>query len=168
MWLLHFLPEGLISFVVHGLVLLGVVGIIISFFVVNRLLSAVPAFAKYYRVAQAVSIVTLVLGVYLWGGYSMEMAYRERVAELEAKLEQAKQESAKVNTVIETKVVTKTKVIKEKADTLIEYVNREIFRDREIVKEVNNCPVPKEVIDVHNEAAQMNRAIEELRKGAKK
>ena len=55
----------------------------------------------------------------------------------------------------------------EKADTPIEHVDREIFKDREIVKEVNNCPVPQEVIDVHNEAARMNKIIEQQRKGAK-
>ena len=109
----------------------------------------------------------LALGVYFRGGYAVEMAWRERVLELEAKVAQAQEASEKVNTQVETKVVTKTRIIKEKADTMIQYVDREIFKDREVVREVNNCPVPKEVIDVHNEAAQMNRVIEEQRKARK-
>lgn len=161
MWLLHFLPEGLISFIVHGLVFLGVIGVFLSFFVINKILRMMPVAANYYRTAQIVSVVILTLGVYLWGGYSMEMAYRERVAELQAQLEEAKKESGKVNTVIETKVVTQTKVIKQKGETIIQQVDK-------IIPVEKDCAIPKEVIDVHNDAARMNKAIEELRQGAKK
>lgn len=159
MWLIHLLPAGLVSFFVDALLFVGVVGTFLSFFVINKVLRLVPGFAKYYRMAQAASILILTLGVYLWGGYSMEMAYHERVKELEAKLEKAKEDSAKVNTVIEEKIVYRNKIIKEKGETLIERV--------ETIKEAD-CKVPKEVIDVHNEAARMNKAIEELRQGVKK
>jgi hypothetical protein len=117
--------------------------------------------APHVRVAQIVSVVILIAGVYFKGGYSTEMLWREKVREVEAELEKAKQESAKVNTVIETKVVTQTKVVKEKADTLIEYV------DREVIKEIENCRVPAEAVSVHNEAARLNQAVEQQRKGAK-
>lgn len=159
MWLIHLLPEGLVSFIVHGLVFLGVVGVILSFFVLNKLLRLVPAFANYYRLAQFGSVAVLTLGVYLWGGYSMEMVYQERVKELQAKLEEAKRESGKVNTVIETKVVTKTKIIKQAGETIIQRVDN-------VIPVEKDCAVPKEAIDVHNDAARMNKAIEELRRGA--
>lgn len=161
MWLIHLLPAGFVEFVVHSLLALGVIGCVLSFFVINRVLRMFPQFAGYYKIAQIASVAVLTLGVYLWGGYSMEMAYQERVKELEAKLEEAKQQSAKVNTVIETKVVTKTKVIKEKGETIVQQVDK-------IIPVEKDCAVPKEAIDVHNEAARMNKAIEELRKGAKK
>ena len=161
MWLLHYFPEWLFSFIVYGLVTVGIIGTFLSFVVLNRLLFLVPRFANYYRLAQIVSLVVLTLGVYLWGGYSMEMAYREKVAELQQKLDQAQQESNKVNTVVEIKVVTKTKIIKEKGDTIVQQVDR-------LVPVEKDCPIPKEAIDVHNEAARMNKAIEELRQGAKK
>lgn len=161
MWLIHLLPEGFVSFIVHGLVFLGTIGVILSFFILNKLLRLVPAFANYYRGAQFASVAVLTLGVYLWGGYSMEMAYQDRVKDLQAQLEEAKKESGKVNTVIETKVVTKTKVIKEKGDTIIQQVDK-------VIPVEKDCRVPQEAIDVHNDAAQMNKAIEELRKGSKK
>lgn len=125
-----------------------------------------PGMASYYRLAQGLSIVVLALGVYLKGGYSTEMEWRARVAELEKKLAVAEEESKKVNTVVETKVVTKTKVIKEKAEEIIRYVDREVVK--EIVKFDQTCPIPKEAIDVHNEAAKLNKAVEELKQGAKK
>ncbi len=54
-------------------------------------------------------------------------------------------------------------MIKEKADTVIKYVDRPVIQEFD-----KNCPIPKEAIDVHNEAARMNKAIEEMRKGAAK
>jgi hypothetical protein len=123
----------------------------------------IPVIWQYQLPFKIAGIVLLALGVYFRGGYSVEMAWRERVAELETKIAQAQEASEKVNTVIETRVVTKTKVIKEKADTIIEYVDRE----REIIKFDNKCPVPQEAIDVHNEAARMNQAIEAQRKARK-
>lgn len=164
MWLLHFLPDSFLAFIVNAVLLLGIVSSILSFFVVNKILRWIPGLSKYVTIAQILSALLLVAGVYFKGGYSTEMMWRERVKEVEAQLEEAKKESAKVNTVVETKVVTKTKVIKEKADTIVQYVDRV----KEIVKFDETCPIPKEAIDVHNEAARMNKIIEEQRKGANK
>lgn len=162
MWLLHYLPEFIFSFLVYGLLLLGLVGSILSFFVINKILNKIPGFTKYYRLAQLASIVSLVLGVYLWGGYSMEMAYRERVAELQKEIEEAKAAAVVANRAIETKVITKTKIIKEQGETIIQRVDN-------MVPVPGECSVlPKEIIDIHNDAAKMNKAIEELRKGANK
>lgn len=160
MWLLHFLPDAFLAFVVNAVLIVGIVATVVTCFLLKYLIRMIPALAPHIFIAQVVSVATLLVGVYFRGGYSAEMQWRERVAEVEAQLEQAKQESAKVNTVVETKVVTKTKIVKEKADTLIEYV------DREIIKEAD-CRLSQEAIEVHNEAARMNKAIEQQRKGAK-
>lgn len=161
MWLLHFLPDAFLAFIVNVILVLGIVSTVLTCFLLKHLVRFFPALAPHIKIAQIVSVVVLLSGVYFKGGYSTEMLWREKVQEVEAKLEQAKQESAKVNTVVETKVVTQTKVVKEKADTLIQYV------DREVIKEVDNCRLPAEVVDVHNEAARLNKAIEQQRKGAK-
>ena len=162
MWILHLLPDAFISWIVNTILIAGTLTTVASFFV--RFIQFVNT---YIIPLQVLGIVLLTTGVYFKGGYSTEMAWRERVTELEEKLKTAQEASQQVNTQVETKVVTKTRIIKEKADTMIQYVDREIFKDREVVREVNNCPVPKEVIDVHNEAAQMNRVIEEQRKARK-
>jgi hypothetical protein len=161
MWLLHFLPDAFLAFIVNVILVLGIVSTVLTCFLLKHLVRFFPVLAPHIKIAQIVSVVVLLSGVYFKGGYSTEMLWREKVREVEAKLEQAKQESAKVNTVVETKVVTQTKVVKEKADTLIQYV------DREVIKEVDNCRLPAEVVDVHNEAARLNKAIEQQRKGAK-
>lgn len=161
MWILHFLPDSFLAFIVNAILLLGIVSSVLSFFVINKILRWIPGISKYVTLAQIASAVLLVAGVYFKGGYSTEMQWRERVKEVEAKLEEAKKESAKVNTVVETKIVTKTKIIKEAGETIIQRVDN-------LIPVEKDCALPKEAIEVHNEAARMNKAIEELRKGEKK
>ena len=158
MWILHFLPDSFILWFTNAVLLAGIVLAVAGLFA-----HRIPVIWQYQLPFKLAGIVLLALGVYFRGGYSVEMAWRERVAELETKIAQAQEASEKVNTVVQTRIVTKTKIIKEKADTIVEYVDR----DREIIKFDTTCPIPKEAIDVHNEAAQMNRIIEEQRKGRK-
>jgi type VI protein secretion system component VasK len=156
MWILQFLPDSLILWATTLLLVLGAVLTVAGWFA-HRL----PMIYHYQLPLKIIGGLLLVLGVYLRGGYAVEHEWRQRVAELEEQLKVAQQQSAQVNTVIQDRVITKTQVIKEKADTLVQFV------DREVVREVNNCPVPQEAIDVHNEAARMNRVIEQQRKGTK-
>lgn len=163
MWLLSFLPDSVLLYFVNSVLVVGAVGSFLSFFVLHRILNKFPALAPYHLLIQIVSAVLLIAGIYFKGGYSVEMEWREKVAAVQAELDAAKEQSEKVKVVIQEKVVTKTKVIKEKADAVIQYVDRPVIQDFD-----KTCPIPKEAIDVHNEAARMNKAIEEMRKGASK
>lgn len=163
MWLLHFLPDSVLAYVVNIVLLLGAIGSFLSFFVLHRILNKFPSLAPYHLLIQIVSAVLLVAGIYFKGGYGVEMEWRAKVAELEEQLKVAKAESEKVNTVIQTKVVTQTKVVKERGQEIIKYVDRPVFQDYE-----KKCPLPKEVIDVHNEAAEMNLILEKQLKESKK
>jgi 4-hydroxyphenylpyruvate dioxygenase-like putative hemolysin len=118
-------------------------------------------FVNAYRIpVQIAGILLLTVGVYFQGGYTAEMAWRERVAEVEAKLAVAEKRSAEVNTEIVTRVVTQTKLIKERGDDIVKYVDREVVRDQEVIRFVENCPIPEIIINTHN-AAALNRPIEE-------
>ena len=173
MWILHFLPDGLLSFIINGILLTGVVGTVLSLFVINRLLMWFPTIAGYYRLLQAAAVAVLLLGVYLKGSYSTEMQWRERVAELQARVAQAEAQSTTVNTVVQEKIVEKTKIIKERGQAVVKYIDRwntkevikevegpERIRREEVIKYIEQCPVPKEIIDLHNQAAEMNKAAE--------
>jgi hypothetical protein len=105
------------------------------------------------------------------------MAWRDKVRALEEKVKIAEQQAAEANTKIEVQVVEKTKVIKEKGNTIVKYIDRyndreviktvegpERVRIEEVIKYIEKCPVPKEMIDIHNQAVDMNKAAE----GAKK
>jgi hypothetical protein len=124
----------------------------------------IPFYGNYVKILQPVGIVLLVLGVWLRGGYDTEMAWRAKVTEAEARVAAAEQKSQETNTVIQEKVVEKTKVIKGKTEYITQYLDREVVKKEEIIKYIEQCPVPKEIIDIHNQAAEMNKAAEGTKK----
>lgn len=95
----------------------------------------------------------LLLSIWCLGAASNEEKWQERVKELEAKLALAENRSHEENVKIEEKIVTKTKLIKQKGEEIIKYIDR----NNEIIKYVEHCPLPKDVIDLHNSAARMGR-----------
>jgi hypothetical protein len=156
MWLLSFLPDSFLLFIVNSVLIAGIVSTVISFCFINKLARRFPSLAPYYWLLQILSIVVLVAGVYFKGGYSVEQEWRDRVAKLEEQVKLAEAKSAQTNTVIQEKIVTKTKVIR---DTQI------VNRDRIVEKRVEidkDCVVAPEAIDIHNAAAR-NVVVEPLK-----
>jgi len=155
MWILHLLPDNLIAWVVNTILIAGAVTTAAGFFV-----RFIP-FVNTYRIpVQIVGILLLTIGVYFQGGYTTELAWRERVREVQAKLAAAETRSAEVNTEIVTQVVTQTKVVRQRGNDIIRYVDREVVRDQEVIRLVENCPIPDIIVNTHN-AAALNRPIEE-------
>ena len=113
------IPDSIFIWLTYGLFGLGIL-----LYVASKLVAWLPMISQYKLPAELVGVVFLVVGSYLFGSYGTEMTWRERVAELEAKVKAAEEQSQQVNTVIETKIITKVKVIKENV-----YVNREIIKE---------------------------------------
>jgi hypothetical protein len=163
MWILTILPEAAIH-IIFGL---GVLGTIAGF-----VLGFVP-FVKTYKLAiQVISLLVLVFGVYLEGGLADYKEWELKVKEMEAKVAQAETQSANKNVEIQEKIVETTKVVREKGRDIIKYVDRwntkevikevegpERIRREEVIKYIENCPVPKEMIDIHNQATELNKGI---------
>ena len=155
MWILHLLPDALIAWIVNIALITGAVVTAAGFFV-----RFIP-FVNQYRIpVQIAGILLLTAGVYFEGGYTTEMAWRERVKEVEAKLQVAEKRSAEVNTEIVTKLVTQTRVVTQRGQDIVRYVDREVVRNQEVIQFVENCPIPEIIINTHN-AAALNRPIEE-------
>jgi hypothetical protein len=154
MLILHLLPDAFIAWIVDFMLIAGVLTTVAGFFA-----KFIP-FVNNYRIpVQITGIVLLTLGVYFKGGYSTEMAWRERVREAEAKVTAAEKLSAETNTQIITKLVNNTKVIREKGQDIVSYIDREVVRNQEVIKYVEICPIPSIIIDTHN-AAALNQPIE--------
>jgi len=148
MWILSILSEAAI----HTIFGLGILGTLAGF-----VLGFIP-FIKAYKLAiQIIGIILLVFGVYLEGGLADYKEWELRVKEMEAKVAQAEAKSANTNVEIQEKVVEKTKVIREKGREIIKYIDKEVIKKEEVIKYVENCPVPKEIIDLHNQAAELNK-----------
>jgi len=145
MFILSILPDAAI----HIIFTLGILGTLAGF-----VLGFIP-FVKMYQFAiQVCSIIVLVFSVYLEGGLADYKEWELKVAEMEAKVAQAEIQSANKNTEIQEKIVEKTKVIREKGKDIIQYIDKEVVKKEEVIKYVENCPVPKDVIDTLNKAAE--------------
>jgi hypothetical protein len=150
MFLLHFLPDGFLQTIINLVLFAGVGSTVVGFFLVGF----VPGLRNYKTLIQILGVILLAVGIYWKGGYGVEMEWRSKVAEMEAKLKQAEEKSAKVNTVIETKVVTKVKHIKDVQVKL----QKEIVEREKVIN--GECEVPAEAIEILNRAAERPAAGE--------
>lgn len=147
MWILHFLPDSFIQFIVHAILVAGVVGTFLTFFVVNKILRAFPFLSQYVTIAQVVSAVTLVAGVYLEGGYSAEMQWRERVREAEKQVALVEDKSNELNQALEEER-------KKKQQVKIEYYTTVKTQIKEVEKRINaECKIDPTVNELINKAA---------------
>jgi hypothetical protein len=128
------------------------VALTVAGFFIHRIPS--PLIYQYQLPFKIVGVVLLVLGVYFRGGYAIEMTWRERVAEVEAQLRVAEQQSAQENTRIETRVVKKTEYITRRGSDIVQYVDREIVRYDTKFAPGGQCEIPQEFIKAHNQAAE--------------
>ena len=154
-WMIGLIPDAMLSLIYWIIIAAGITGVLAGW-----LGKWIPFYGSYVKILQPVGIVLLVLGVWLRGGYDVEMSWRAKVAEAEARVTAAEQKSQETNTVIEQKIVEKTKIIKGKTEYITQYLDREVVKKEEIIKYIEQCPVPKEIIDIHNQAAEMNKAAE--------
>ncbi len=139
MWYLSLLPNAFF----HAIVIAGVLAVLGSMF-----LKMVPIVDKYYIPMRIVGFVLFTFGIYFEGGLANEAQWVAKVKEIEAKVVVVEAESKKETIKIQQKIVVREKVIREKGEDIVRYI------DREIVKYDNSCIIPKEVIDSHNKAAK--------------
>ncbi len=146
MWMLAFIPDAFLAWIINTILITGIVGFAASFFF-GYVVRWLPAIAPYHLLIQVISIVLLVAGVYFKGGYSVEMDWRAKVAELESKVAISEQKSKEANTEIQTVYVDRVKVVKEK-----QIVVQEKIKTVE-VKIDSQCKITADTIDILNDAA---------------
>jgi serine phosphatase RsbU (regulator of sigma subunit) len=102
-----------------------------TFFILHRVVRWFPAIAPYHLILQIISIVLLVAGVYLKGGYGVEMEWREKVRVAEEKIAEVERQSQILNKQLEEERKKKQKV-------KIEYYNTIKTEIREVEKIINS------------------------------
>jgi uncharacterized protein YacL len=140
MWLLNFLPDWFF----YLLIIVGLLGFAATYFL--RFIP-IPIIYIYKTPIQIVSVLLVVFGVYMAGSIANEEKWQLRVKEVEAKLAEAEAKGAQETVKIVERVVVQNRVIREKGQNIIQYV------DREIVKYDNKCEIPPPFIDSLNNAA---------------
>ena len=138
-WLLQLIPDGIFVWLTYLLFGAGVI-----LYVASKLVSWIPLMGQYRLPAELVGIVALVIAAYLYGGIS----YREQIAEMKQRVKLAEERSQQVNTVIETKIIEKVKVVKQNV-----YITREIVRDTAGRQLDAQCSLPRSTVSLHDSAS---------------
>ena len=138
-WLLQLIPDGVFVWLTYLLVVAGVV-----LYVASKLVSWIPLMWQYRLPAELVGVVALVIAAYFYGGIS----YREQIAEMKQRVRIAEEKSQQVNTVIETKIIEKVKVVKQNV-----YITREIVRDTAGRQLDAQCSLPRSTVSLHDSAS---------------
>ena len=138
-WLLQLVPDSIFVWLTYLLFGAGLV-----LYVASKLVSWIPLMGQYRFPAELAGVLALVIAAYFYGGVS----YREQIAEMKQRVRIAEEKSQQVNTVIETKIIEKVKVVKQN-----------VYITRESVKEVAGqqldaqCSLPRSTISLHNSAS---------------
>ena len=141
MWLLQLIPSSWLSFMAVAILVAGIV-----LFFAGKIFKHLPFFRRYNLPMRVIGFILLLLGAYFNGGLGVEMEYRERIAEMEQRIEVAEAKSQEENIQIIEKIVTQTKIVKEDtAETiyLIEQMEEQINK--------KGCELSSDAIDLYNE-----------------
>jgi hypothetical protein len=145
--MLSFIPDSWIQLAVHIIFGLGVVGLVITWLIQN-VFDHFTGLIPWIKTIRWVSIVLFVGGLYFEGGIGVESEWRSRVAQLEAKIKVAEQQSKDANDKLKNQVVSKVKIIKINSAN-----NKEsITQNKEVIDA--ECSLNDKAIVIYNNAVK--------------
>ena len=147
MWMLSFIPDSWIQLAVHVIFGLGVAGLVLTWLIQN-VFDHFTGLIPWIKTIRWVSIVLFVGGLYFEGGIGVESEWRSRVAQLEAKIKVAEQQSKDANDKLKNQVVSKVKIIKINSAN-----NKEsITQNKEVIDA--ECSLNDKAIVIYNNAVK--------------
>ena len=169
MWMMALLPDWFWHLVTVG----GAVALVVA-----AVLKRIPFISQYNLPIKLIGLVVLLVGIWMEGGSANEAKWQARIKEMEEQVKVAEEKAKEQNIVVQERIVEKTKVVKEKGDAVVQYVDRLVKGDTQIIeknlsdqekaefnKKINeleqskkDCPsVPQIIIDMHNKAASSGK-----------
>lgn len=144
-WVLFdsFLASEWILHALGAIFLCGLIGLVATF-----VMRFIPFVYVYRSPIQLLSVFLLLISSFSAGWVINERAWLAKAEQYKEKVAEAERQSAELNTKISQNLKQKTTVIKERGETLIQYV------EKEIVKYNDRCDIPKEFNQLHNKAAE--------------
>lgn len=147
MWMLSFIPDSWIQLAVHIIFGLGVAGLVLTWLIQN-IFNHFTKLLPWIKTIRWVSIVLFIVGLYFEGGIGVESEWRARVAQLEAKIKVAEQQSKDANDKLKNQVVSKVKIIKINSAS-----NKEsITQNKEVIDA--ECSLNDKAIVIYNNAVK--------------
>lgn len=142
-WILSLIPDAVLNWIYWLIIFTGLTGLFAGW--LGRF---IPFYGKYVEILKPVGVVLLVLGVWLRGGYDTEMAWRDKVKQVEAKVAIAEAESKDANNKLVDERKKKQKVRKEYITTV---------KERIVEKQTQidaKCELDSSVPQILNDAAK--------------
>lgn len=157
-WMLSLLPDWFWTLTL----ILGFLGVVAAW-----VLKFIPFVSTYRLSIQVISVLMLLVGVYFQGVIANEAKWQAEIAKLEDAVKKSEQEAKDLNVRLEQEIAGKKTAQEQKTKEIVKYIDRwqtkeilkevqgpERVRVEEVIKYVESCPVPKEFIEIHNEAAK--------------
>jgi len=152
MWFLTWLVNWTPDFVFHLMIIIGAIGILVSFFM-NLLPSIVPLISPYKTLIQIISIALLLCGTWFEGFNTNNKVWEAKVKDLQEQVAISEKKSTEANDKIEYVYVDRIKVIK---DTQTQTTNNIKKDANEIDKQ---CNVITEAVDILNSSATNQKSF---------
>jgi len=143
-WMFSLLPDSIFVMLTYVIFAAGLL-----LYIASKMVQWIPIMAQYRIPAELVGVLCLCIGAYFFGWRGNEEHWLAKIKELEQKVAIAESRSREVNTVIETKIVTKIKVIKETV-----YANKEIIREVAGAQLDSQCSLPQSSVVLLNSASR--------------
>jgi hypothetical protein len=147
-WALSLIPDSVLIYIYHTFILIGLLCYIGSKLASKFPFKYIPILGQYRFISEIVGVILLTLGAWCIGGYDVEMAWRDKVKQVEAKIETAKEESKEANIQIQTKIVKQKEIVHD--------VQIQVQKEIQVVeKQIDaECKLDPVVPTIHNKAAK--------------
>ncbi len=170
-YLLEFIPDLV-------WVLLFFVGV--TMMIAGQFLRGLPLVMQYRLPIMFAGFFLLMLSTWSLGVASNEAKWQARLKEVEEQVKVQEQKAIELNEQLEKEIAEKKALAEKKnkviVNEIVKWQTKEVLKEvkvegpervriEEVIKYIENCPVPKEMLDIHNKATQS--AIDKM-KGEKK
>ena len=164
-WMLGFLP----NWFWNVLLILSTLTLIASW-----ILKFIPFISTYRLPLQVIGVIAAVTSVWFLGAAANEAKWAKESEKYIAKIKELENRQPVINTEVVEKVVNQTKYVKGQVGIITETIEK--WNTKEIIKEIpvdrikivreyiENCPIPKELLELHNNATMIKTDIKEDKK----
>lgn len=162
MWLINLIPANVLYGFIWMLIVAGAVGYVATMFT-----SLFPWAKAWSSLIRLVSVVMMVGGVYLYGGYGVQQYWAKEIEKQKAEIARIEKESQQVTEKVVIQYKEKVKVVKEKGDVIIQKVPEYITKESD-----TKCVIPNSFVVLHDSAAKnqvpdASKGVDETASGAK-
>lgn len=110
-------------------------------------LSNLVPIKTYQLPIKIISGVVVAAVIFIFGMLYSDKTWQQAARELQAKVTIIEAQAKTVSETIQEKVVVQTKIVKQRGEDTVKYI------DRETVKIDERCVIPPEFVNAHNQAA---------------